>query len=184
MKSGKSAKLITDIKLAKQNKKNILVLSSNGGFRENKTISSRNGGKVSATGIDTMSDIIPLLEENKEVKKVFIDEAQFLPNNLDSIIQAVNYSIENNIKIVISGLDLNCFGKPFPIMSNLFAYADEIIKYKGYCDKCKEDGSHRVIRYKDSEIDRDEENVLVVDTKSELRYYSLCPSCFIKTFYK
>lgn len=184
MKSGKSAKLIADIKLAKQNNINILVLSSKAGFRENKIISSRDGGKAEAIGISSIRDIITLIEsqENK-VHKVFVDEVQFLPDDLEGIIEVINYSVLNNIKIIISGLDLNCFGKPFPIMSNLLCYADEIVKFKGYCDKCTDEESNRVVRYKGQDIDRDEENVLVVDTKSKLKYYSMCSSCFIKEFY-
>lgn len=186
MKSGKSSKLIADIKLAKQNNIDILVVSSNVGFRKNKTITSRDGSKASAVGVDNFTDIVNLLtsEEYKNVTKVFVDEAQFIPNNAEDILNLINHCLKNKINITMSGLELNCFGKPFETMGTLFCLADKVTKFRGYCDCCKVEESTRVIRYKDGEVDRDELNVVAVDSKhTELKYMAVCSDCFLKLFY-
>jgi thymidine kinase len=152
MKSGKSSHLLDDIYTSLDNFENILVLNSSKGFRNTNEVTSRDGKKHSAIGIKSFIDIIDLIKDSDGVQKVYLDEVQFLPNNLDEIIRVVEFTTALNIDLIISGLELNCFGKPFDIMGNLFCYADEVTKFKGDCDICNDNETNRVLRYRNSKV--------------------------------
>ena len=181
MKSGKSSKLLDDIYESISNFENILVLNSTKGFRNKKEITSRDGRSHSAVGIDSFIDIIALIKDTDGIQKVYLDEAQFLPNNLGEIIRVIEFTTSLNIELIVSGLELNCFGKPFDIMGTLFCYADEIIKFKGTCEKCNTNETNRVLRYRNNKVEKSEKNVFIVDTSTDkVKYASVCSHCFVQ----
>ena len=185
MGSGKSDFILQDIKKYSliNNKDNYLVLNSLKGFREEGLITSRNGSKHRAIGISTFEDIITLLElpRNSNINHIFLDEAQFL-QDIENVNKVIQYLFMKGIDITISGLEINCYNKSFPIIGELACYADEIIKLKATCSLCNNVEAKRIIRYIDSKLDIDyNSEVLLVDTDNKhIEYHSVCRACYLQ----
>ena len=181
MASGKSKKLLREIRLAEKNNEKHLVLHCTIGFRGDSVIHSRGGDFVPAKGIETIRDILLELKANKDVQKVFVDEVQFFELNIDDIKELTDYCTLCKIKLYMSGLELDCFNNPFKIMGALFCYADRVLKYKGICDVCgKHNSSRRALRYINGLLDEDESNVLVIDNDANrVKYTPVCHECYI-----
>ena len=85
MASGKSKKLLREIRLAEKNKEEFIVLHCTTGFRGDSTVSSRDGDSVKAVGVDSIKGILEEIKKHSNIQKVFVDEVQFFENNIDSI---------------------------------------------------------------------------------------------------
>lgn len=70
---------------------------------------------------------------SSEADMIGVDEAQFLPESLT--VHALEWAKEGR-QVVVSGLDLNCFGEPFGAMSRLLALATEVVKLTSKCARC------------------------------------------------
>lgn len=180
MASGKSKKLLKEIKLAEKNNEKFLVLQCVTGFRSESIISSRDGNKATAIGVNSIKDILNKIKLSKDIQKVFIDEVQFFDYDLESIKDLTNYCIMHDIKLYMSGLELDCFNNPFKIMGALFCFADKVLKYKGNCDICgKDNSSRRALRYINGILDEDESNVIVIDNNLSVKYTPVCHKCYM-----
>lgn len=180
MASGKSKKLLREIRLAEKNKEEFIVLHCTTGFRGDSTVSSRDGDSVKAVGVGSIKGILEEIKKYSNIQKVFVDEVQFFENNIDSIKELTDYCTLYDIKLYMSGLELDCFNNPFMIMGTLFCYADKVLKYKGTCDICgKHNSSRRALRYINGIKDTDESNVLVVDNDKSVKYLPVCHECYI-----
>lgn len=185
MGSGKSEYLLEDIKQYsfEYGKENYLVLSSLKGFREEGLITSRNGNRHRAIGINNFEDIITLLEmsRNSEVKQIFLDEVQFL-QDIQNVSKVIQYLFLKGINITISGLEINCYNKSFPIVGELACFADRVIRLSTTCNLCNSLEAKRIVRYIDKKLDIDyDSEVLLVDTANKnIDYYSICRTCYLK----
>lgn len=180
MASGKSKKLLREIKLAEKNKEQFLVFHCSQGFRGEALVSSRDGSSFKAIGISQIKDILQETKKHSDIQKIFVDEVQFFDLDVEGIKELTNYCTLYNIKLYMSGLELDCFNNPFKIMGVLFCYADRVLKYKGICDICgKHNSSRRALRYINGLLDEDETNVLVVDNDSNVKYLTVCHECYL-----
>ena len=69
---------------------------------------------------------------------VGIDEAHFLSYEfLDWITEKLVQHKDSELQLIVSGLDTDFSRRPFGIMPQLMALADEVTKLKGKCDVCK-----------------------------------------------
>jgi thymidine kinase len=98
-----------------------------------------------------------------KAKIIGIDEGQFFDEDL--IFVCKKLKTEQHMDIIISGLDMNCFGTPYKIMSELAAISNNCVKLNAVCVDCGKDAyiSH----------------ILVDDTSGELvggsdTYVALC----------
>lgn len=101
-------------------------------------IMSRNSIKVTAINIQTGQDLLDLVEKSGAVKAVAIDEVHFFKEDL---IDAIDEITSRKIRVIVAGLDQDYLRRPFGIMPNLLAMAEEVTKLKAVCIKCKLDAS-------------------------------------------
>ncbi len=73
-----------------------------------------------------------------EADIVFLDEVQFMaaPQFEGNIIQHVIELLEAGIDVVAGGLDSDWQGRAFPVVGELAAMADDVVKLKSVCAVC------------------------------------------------
>lgn len=114
---------------------------------------------------NNISDISELLDYDADV--YIIDEFQFLEGDI-SIIQ----DMANVGKVFhISGLDMTAEGKPFGLMPELLAIADQVNKQVAVCNDCKQENATLSFF-----LGKKTEDVLVGDKE----YIPLCRACWKK----
>ena len=74
----------------------------------------------------------------EQIQVVFLDEIQFFeaPNFSDDIVEIVTQLLQKGVDVVVSGLDMDWRGAPFPISASLSAMSDEVLKLRGICSVC------------------------------------------------
>lgn len=134
MFSGKSEELIKRIKILSYVETPTLVVkpSIDDRFSQSEII-SRNGTSISSYSVDTVDDIKELFSK-KEYKALVIDEVQFFD---DSLIDFVDDLATKGIRVIVCGLDQDYKRRPFKIMSQLMALAENVVKLKAVCLVCK-----------------------------------------------
>lgn len=166
MYSGKSDALIS-IYQKIWNKELIMAFKPSKDTRDGKYIKSKNYEvKIPAEYIDDLSEIKNKIH-NKNIRTIFIDEAQFLAGDVAEI---AALSIYYDIDFYIAGLNMTSEQKPFGIMGDLMAISDDVEIITGFCQDC-----NKPSRYSFYEPEKTED-VVVGDTG----YVSLCPTCIRK----
>lgn len=112
-----------------------------------------------------ISDLSELLQYEADV--YIIDEFQFLRGDIYTIQKMAN---EGKV-FYISGLDMTAEGKPFGIMPELLAIADQVHKGVAICNDCKqENATHSYY------LGNKDKDVQIGDKE----YIPLCRSCWAK----
>ena len=164
MFSGKTTQLLSTY-FNMWNKSNIQLFKPKMNTRD-KGIKSKNiKDSVDAIEIENLSEIYDHLKKN--TRTIFIDEGNFLKGDVQVL---VNISVDMNIDIYISGLNMTSEQKPFGIMPDILAVSDEIEICKGYCTDCNRLASYT---YYEGKKNKD---IVVGDTG----YISLCEACLRK----
>ncbi|MDE6472805.1 MAG: thymidine kinase [Ureaplasma sp.] len=103
-------------------------------------INSRDGRKWVTNPIKSSLDIFEILSkpENKKIKVVAFDEAQFLDNG---IIDVVKTLAKNGYHVIIACLDKDWRAKPFGPVPELLAIADQITKLSAICTICTKEAT-------------------------------------------
>jgi thymidine kinase len=65
---------------------------------------------------------------------IAIDEAQFFDEGLPAVCSQL---VEDGIVVFVAGLDRNFKGEPFDPMPDLLAMADDVMKLRAVCMKCR-----------------------------------------------
>ena len=164
MFSGKTTQLLSTY-FNMWNKNNILLFKPKMNTRDVGIKSKNIKESVDAIEIEDLSDIYNHLKKN--TRTIFIDEGNFLKGDVQVL---VNISIDMNIDIYVSGLNMTSEQKPFGIMPDILAVSDEIEICKGYCTECNRFASYT---YYEGNKNKD---IMVGDTG----YVSLCESCLRK----
>ena len=148
MFSGKSEELIRRLNRATYAEQNILVIKPRVDTRNESKIASRKKkdkkdvkfeeySSFPAHEISTSKELIELVSQHKP-DVLAIDEAQFFQEWLLELIDNLLDEKENTgFKIIVSGLDMDAWGKPFGIMPQLMAKANEVTKFTAVCFHCK-----------------------------------------------
>jgi thymidine kinase len=132
MFAGKTELLIAKAKDAKKNNLKIMIFKPQKDNRYSETeICSHNGITLEAHIIKKDNEILE--KSNKNLDIIFIDEIQFLTDNIVSIIKLLQ---EEGVNIVASGFELDFRGKPFGKMPLLLCLADNVIKLSATCSVC------------------------------------------------
>lgn len=76
-----------------------------------------------------------LLSIPKDITVVGIDEAQFFDSKIVNVVQQL---ANNNIRVILAGLDQDYQGLPFSHMPQLLAIADMVTKISAICVVCGE----------------------------------------------
>ena len=94
-------------------------------------ISTHGGVSMAAEPVSTSSEV-SLLASGADV--VAIDEAQFFDEGLAAVAAQL---VGAGVTVFVAGLDRNFKGDPFGPMPALMAIADEVMKLKAVCMRCR-----------------------------------------------
>lgn len=137
MFSGKTDELIRRLRRATIAKQKVQVfkpaIDNRYGVRK---VTSHAGNDFDATPVRSSQDIRTYLEEDATV--IAIDEAQFFDLN---IIQLVQELADQNLRVIVAGLDTDFRGEPFGPMPALLALAEDVMKLHAICMICGEEAS-------------------------------------------
>lgn len=115
-----------------------------------------------------VSSSLEILENYTNEDVVAIDEAQFFDHHLPEVCMKLT---EQNVRIIIAGLDMDFEGKPFGPMPHLMAMAEYVTKVHAICMKC---GNLAGFTFK--KISNDQ----TVELGERELYEARCRSCFVE----
>jgi thymidine kinase len=176
MFSGKSEELMYRLRRAEYAKKKVLTIKHEIDNRKSYScIVSHSGGRREAYPIGNCEESLRTLQRltDTSVEVVGIDEIQFFPKKTIDIIQ---YWLDEGIRVILAGLDLNFRGEPFGIVPDLLAMADEIIKLRAICMVCGNEANFSQRLINGSPASYDDETILV---GGEECYEPRCRPCFV-----
>lgn len=132
MFAGKTEELIRRVKRLMYAKKNVVILKPRMDKRYSvDEIVSHSQSRIQSISIDKSSEILDHV--TKDCDAVVIDEVQFLDKEVLNIVEIL---ADNGIRVICAGLDLDFRGKPFGVMPQLLARAEEVTKLSAICTKC------------------------------------------------
>lgn len=136
-------------------------------------IETHDGSSVNANVVSNSSQILLTINEIEDalellVGTVLIDEVQFFDGG---IVKVIDFLLTEGIDVIVAGLDIDRFGKPFGVVPTLLAKAEEIVKLKAVCNSCGDDAWISV-----GKVDNGEQ--IMVGGSDE--YVPLCRTCYLK----
>ncbi len=99
-------------------------------------VTSHTGSNFDAQPVRTTGEILSALETGTTV--VGIDEAQFFD---ESLVDVVEVLANQEIRVIVAGLDMDFRGEPFGCMPRLMAMAERVDKLQAICMVCGEPAS-------------------------------------------
>jgi thymidine kinase len=177
MFSGKTEELIRRLNRAEYAKQQILTIKYHLDKRYDSShiqIISHTGKNRSASSVGGQEGLDKILEQaNNHINIVGVDEIQFFPSSMLSIITTL---IDQGKRVIVAGLDLDFRGQPFGIIPTLLALADEVIKLKAICVVCGQEAHHtqRIINGRPASY----QDPTILVGASEC-YEARCRNCFV-----
>jgi thymidine kinase len=171
MFSGKSSYLLTSIRRYKEMGWPIYTITSNLDKRytsDNKIINHNQDYAAADASVEYLQHISGK-KEYLDAKVVIIEEAQFYPDLVEFVVEAVE---TDGKYLIVAGLDGDASRKPFGKLLDLIPHADSIIKLKALCKKCG-DGTEALFTSK-----KVHDNA-TVDIGGSDKYEALCRKHFI-----
>lgn len=165
MCSGKTEELIRHLRRAEHAQLKVVVVKPNVDTRSGKAIVSRNGHALGAIEVSDSSGILECVQ--KEHVWVAVDEAHFFDIGLVAVVKDL---VRSGKRVIVSGLDLDYREKPFEVMAQLLALAQDVQKLTAVCSKCRVRHASRSQRLTD-----DTSRISVGDKEYEPR----CLQCFV-----
>jgi thymidine kinase len=172
MFSGKSEELIRRLKRSEFARQRVLAFKHSLDDRSTiEYVASHNGNKIRAIPLEKPELILELMAEDVEV--VGIDEIQFFPNTIISVICSL---IDQGKHIIVAGLDLDFKGNPFGPMPTLLAIADDVTKLKAICICCGQE-AHVSQRLVNGNPAREDDPQIVIGAQES--YQARCRDCHV-----
>ncbi|MFK4784624.1 thymidine kinase [Fusobacterium sp. MFO224] len=170
MYSGKSTELLRRYERNKYARRKALLFNHSLDTRYGESIVSTHlQDQKKAYSISKINEMLDVLNDNKEIKNIYIDEFQFFSEEFsDKIISLVE---KEGYDITVAGLDLAFDNKSFRSMEKLMPYADDILKLKAVCSECGKNAnkSYRLNSSKEK-----------VEVGADNVYVALCRECYNK----
>lgn len=142
-------------------------------FAENEVV-SRIGLRIPCRNLATTATIEDVSQYLDEYEVFGIDEVQFFD---ESILAVVDYLLDNGKEVMVSGLNTDFCGKPFPTTASLMAMADEVVQKYAYCAVCGRPAIRSQLIVDGDEVTQPQQGMVVIgDTAYEPR----CRHCFKK----
>jgi thymidine kinase len=141
MFSGKTEELMYRLKRSEYAKKKVLTIKHSIDNRKSFTcIVSHNGQEREAHPIGSCETSLKALEDliDASVEVLGIDEIQFFPAKTVPLIQKL---VDNGVRVIVAGLDLDFRGEPFGIVPQLMAIADDVKKLRAICVSCGDEAN-------------------------------------------
>jgi thymidine kinase len=154
---GKTDELLRRLRRAIIAKQNIQVFKPGFDLRYgNEKVTSHAGNEYAAEPIENITEIHAKLEDGVTV--VAIDEAQFFG---EAIVDVVQDLVEEGIRVIVAGLDMDFRGVPFGAMPQLLAQAEIVDKLHAICMVCGEQAT-RTQRLVDGEPAYYDDPIIIV----------------------
>jgi len=154
---GKTDELLRRLRRAIIAKQMIQVFKPGFDIRySNEKVTSHAGNEYDAFPIENTSEILALL--NNDVTLVAIDEAQFFEQEIISVVQDL---VDQGIRVIVGGLDMDFRGEPFGQMPLLLAQAEVVDKLQAICMVCGEEAT-RTQRLVDGEPAHYDDPIIIV----------------------
>lgn len=136
MGCGKSLELLRQLDVQGRRGKTSAIVKPFDDSRDGAFVKSRFLERLTeATLIKAPGDLAASLHGSQVIA---IDEAQFLERYaLGELVEILG----RGIAVIACGLDQDFMGRPFGIMPDLLAMADEVTKLKSVCERCKHDAT-------------------------------------------
>jgi thymidine kinase len=172
MFSGKTSTLLTVIEKHKRANLNVLVInhSSDTRYTTASTLCTHDKQCVSCVMLDDLSNVYDL-PCYSSCHIILIDEGQFFINLRRHVLRLVEEDCKH---VIVAGLDGDYKREGFKEMLDIIPLADEIIKLKAYCVRCK-DGTPAIFSKRRGNSQHDS-NVLVGGVNE---YEALCRQHFL-----
>jgi thymidine kinase len=130
MFSGKTTELLT--RLAVVSPDSVLVIKHEIDRRYRKdAVVSHDGRSWPAVEVSSSGQIADHVQPGIEL--VAVDEAHFFSEELIDVLQAL---VSQGVSVIVTSLDRDSWGKPFPIAEGLLSVADEPIVKRAVCARC------------------------------------------------
>ena len=172
MFSGKSEELIRRIRRAKIARQGVATFKHHFDNRHDVScVVSHDGNKLNAQPIDQVESIAKIAM-HPDIHVVGIDEVQFFPNQIVSIVLDL---VDSGKRVIVAGLDLDFRGIPFGCMPALMAVADSVSKLEAICSICGHNAhfSQRLINEKPARYD---DPIIMIGAQEA--YQARCRTCF------
>ena len=172
MFSGKSEELIRRVKRAIIAKQKVFVFKPKIDDRYSKTdVVSHNGETVEGYAVENSLEILKILENEKNVNLVAIDEVQFFD---EGIIDVAEKLVDRGIRVAMSGLDQDFRGEPFDITAKLLAKSEFVTKLQAVFMKCGKPAtkSQKIVDGKPASFDSE-----IIQIGEKETYEPRCRSC-------
>lgn len=172
MFSGKSEELMRRLRRAKIAKQKTMTFKPSVDNRHSiEYVVSHDGNKLYAQALDDVH-AIPEIVQQDTIDVIGIDEAQFFPQEIISVICTL---VDQGKRIIIAGLDLDFRGVPFGSIPVLLAIADKITKLNAICCLCGNE-AHCTQRLVDGRPARHDDPIILIGAQEA--YQARCRSCY------
>lgn len=168
MFSGKTEELIRRLRRAELAGYGVLIFKPvyDHRYHSDKVV-SHNHNSIACRSVKNAGDILTAIQgRQNNINVIGIDEAQFFDGMILEVVQKLS---QQNIKVIIAGLDMDFLGKPFGAMPSLMAIAEDVTKVRAICSEC---GHEATFSYRHSGIS----DTFVLGAQEH--YRPLCRTCF------
>ena len=177
MNCGKTTKLLQTAYNYEERDLKVLIIKPKVDVKGNDSVVSRLGvsRKVDYL-IDESDSIIDIINNNKDINALLVDEAQFLQKyQVDELYEITKI---NNIPVLAYGLRNDFLMETFTGSQRLLALADEIEELKTIC-RCGKKATQNMRLLNGIPVFVGD-SILIDDGKSNIVYESVCGECYIK----
>tara|TARA_Y100000034_G_C6909755_1_gene423773 strand:+ start:11142 stop:11729 length:588 start_codon:yes stop_codon:yes gene_type:complete len=175
MFSGKTTELLRKVDRLEYGNVNYAIFKPSVDSRySSQDVVSHNEKRKKSIVVDNAKDIKNYLDNNKRIKTIAIDEAQFFSKKDKYNIIDLCKDLElNGYHIIINGLDRDYKGEPFGCMPELMAIATKINKLKAVCmyPGCNKDASYTK---KTTEVKKIKNKEINVELGSDKEFEANC----------
>jgi thymidine kinase len=173
MSSGKTAEVVRLLTRAEIAGRKVLLLTPATDTRVAPgEIVSRTGTRFPSVVVKDSRGVLAEVS-SRDPDVVGIEEAQFFDAELVGALEAI---VAAPRTAIVSGLDLDFAGRPFGVVPELLARADEVTKLTAICVKCGGEGT-RTQRLRDGKPARADDALIVIGGIGDDTYEARCRAC-------
>jgi len=172
MFSGKSDELIRRMRRAKIAKQRVIVFKHRIDNRYAVShVASHDGTTIEAHAVNSVQEIESLVHQGL-FDVLGFDEVQFFPSDIVPLICSY---VQEGIRVVAAGLDLDFRGVPFGSMPTLLAMADTVHKLQAICSICGQE-AHFTQRLVNGNPAKYDDPIILVGAQEA--YQARCRDCY------
>jgi thymidine kinase len=176
MFSGKSEELIRRINRATYAHLRVAAIKHSLDDRHTlEYVTSHNGNQIKAHPLNNANDLKTIIEKTpeKHLDVLGIDEVQFFSTE---IVHTILSLVDQGVRVIAAGLDLDFRGVPFGCMPALLAVADTVTKLKAICVSCGND-AHFTQRLVNGLPAKYTDPIVLIG--ADEHYQARCRNCYI-----